>query len=176
MTHIDELTDYLAGAGLPSPVETSTHSIVDVAGTLARWLGGESDSHVPGLSRRVSAARGIVLIVADGLGVEQPDRTVPDGFLREAMADELRSVFPSTTATALTSLASATWAGVHGVTGWWTHLPALSRTLCALTYSERGTGVRADHLGVRMSDIVATRSLYRTDRADVLSLQMSPSA
>ena len=67
MTHIDELTDYLAGAGLLSPVETSTHSIVDVAGTLARWLGGESDSHVPGLSRRVSAARGIVFIVADGL-------------------------------------------------------------------------------------------------------------
>ncbi|MFO7780913.1 MAG: alkaline phosphatase family protein [Spirochaetia bacterium] len=184
-----ELSRFMETAGLLSPRDPDVANIVDLAGTIAGWLGGmafasagaKSGGSLPAagagrppridrLSQHLSRVRGIVFVIADGLGVEQIEKSAPGGFLKGAMRSELRSVYPSTTATALTSLASARWAGIHGVTGWWTHIPRLARTLCAVSFSERGTNADAGALRIDMGEIVPVGSMYQTDLVAVSSL------
>ena len=64
----------------------------------------------------------LVLILADGLGLEMLEREAAARTLREHLRSELRTVFPSSTAVALTSLATGEWPARHAVTGWWTYL------------------------------------------------------
>ena len=63
-----------------------------------------------------------MLILADGLGLEMLEREAAARTLREHLRSELRTVFPSSTAVALTSLATGEWPARHAVTGWWTYL------------------------------------------------------
>ena len=184
-----ELSGFIAEAQLLSPRDPDVANIVDLAGSIAGWLGGPAVAsggarsvgsppaararrtpRIDRLSQQLSRVRGVVFVIADGLGVEQIETSAPGGFLAGTMRSELRSVYPSTTATALTSLASATWAGTHGVTGWWTHIPRLARTLCAVTFSERGTNADAGALRVDMGEIVPVGSMYQTDMVAVSSL------
>ena len=181
----DELSHFLADQGLLSPSSANVPSIVDLAGTISKLIGPGPElsasargagplresgpgpesrtgprPELPGLSERLEQYRGVVFVIADGLGIEQMEHIIPNGFLASTLLREMRSVHPSTTATALTSLATARWAGTHGVTGWWTHLPHLSRTICPLTFRERATGVYGSSLGLDMGDIVSAPSLY----------------
>jgi len=72
------------------------------------------------------AARSAIVIVADGLG--RANLTARSGyarFLTDRMTkkDAARTVFPSTTAAALTSLLTATPPGVHGIVGYRIRIP-----------------------------------------------------
>ena len=58
----------------------------------------------------------------DGMGVNLlQQHLAPEHFLRAAVdrsSTSLRAVFPATTPAALTTLATATWPGQHGLPGW----------------------------------------------------------
>lgn len=81
------------------------HRIVD---ELTQLLGGTKRSHV-------------ILILCDGMGNNILDRHLKDKAAilhRFNRPNMLRSVFPSTTPAALTTLATAQWPGQHGAPGW----------------------------------------------------------
>ncbi len=65
-----------------------------------------------------SEARSIVLLVLDGVGMAQLDMLPADSFLRRHCAATLTSVFPSTTAAAITTFMTARSPAAHGLTGW----------------------------------------------------------
>lgn len=95
-------------------------SIVDLMGSVVRARGGHAAG--PGL-RDVDVsgwrdARTIVLLVLDGVGMAQLDALPADGFLRRHCADSLTSVFPSTTAAAITTFMTARAPVEHGLIGW----------------------------------------------------------
>jgi hypothetical protein len=69
-------------------------------------------------------------------------------FFKQHLAVELRSVFPSSTAPALTSIATGAWPAQHGVPGWWTHLPDAGITATILPFTERFTKEDARKRGV----------------------------
>ncbi|KAL7530103.1 hypothetical protein ACHAXR_004983 [Thalassiosira sp. AJA248-18] len=71
--------------------------------------------------------RHIVLILCDGMGnsilrdtlsSDDDDNDASSFFARNNQPSRLRAVFPSTTPAALTTLATATWPGRHGMPGW----------------------------------------------------------
>ena len=138
------------------------------AGTLLR-----PDPGVPNLvdvSRAVAAAGGItnialspfaselattlaerdhlVLILADGLGLEMLDREPSARTLRDNNRSEVRTVFPSSTAVALTSLATGAWPATHAVTGWWTHIEEIGGPATILQYRRRSDDRTLTDLGV----------------------------
>jgi len=78
-----------------------------------------------------------VFVLVDGLGMNLIEGLPADAFLRSRPAVELRAVFPSSTAPALTSIATARWPAEHAVTGWWTYLPDAGVTATILPYIER---------------------------------------
>jgi len=67
-----------------------------------------------------SGRKHIVLILCDGMGNSILQNTLnKQSFLnRNNQTQRLRAVFPSTTPAALTSLATASWPGIHGMPGW----------------------------------------------------------
>ena len=124
-------------------------SLVDLAS--AFWAAAE----VPGimlthaaeqLRSRIGAPRHLVLVVADGLGLDLLESMPAASFLWQRLAGAVTSVFPSTTAVALSSVYTATWPGAHGVTGHWMLGPGTAGPMTVLTFSKRGNHVdlRAD--------------------------------
>jgi hypothetical protein len=120
-------------------------SIVDLMGSVARARGGYAAG--PGL-RDVDVsgwhdARTIVLLVLDGVGMAQLDTAPEDGFLRRHCAGSLTSVFPSTTAAAITTFMTGSAPAVHGLTGWHVRCdePGLDgRVMAILPVTLRGGG------------------------------------
>jgi hypothetical protein len=64
-------------------------------------------------------------------------RLPPTSFLVSHLKREIHATCPSTTACALTSVATAHWPNRHGVSGWFTHLPDLGFTATILPFAER---------------------------------------
>ncbi len=72
------------------------------------------------LDKRLSKFyKNIVLIVLDGMGTDMMERNLPYGnFLRKNFVQNLTSVFPSTTASAMTSYYTGVSPNEHGWLGW----------------------------------------------------------
>src|SRR5581483_11233610 len=125
-------------------------STVHLARALASMAGATVD--IDGPARRVLEAIGeadhIVFVLADGLGMDLVETRDAVSVLRRGLAMELRSVFPSSTAPALTSLATGLWPGEHAVTTWQVYLPDLQRHVTSLPYVERFSEKPADEVGV----------------------------
>ena len=97
------------------------HSIVNLAATLAEFLGQETKHAVlPELAKKLAAGyQNVVYLVIDGMGSRILPKHLPEkSFLRRHQIDELTSVFPSTTAAATTSLISALTPAEHGWFAW----------------------------------------------------------
>ncbi len=95
----------------------------------------------------------LVFILIDGLGVDLLERCAPKGFLAGHRVAELRSVFPSTTAAALTSLATAEYPARHGIPGWWIFLEPYELTATVLPYQERFSDLDLRELGVDPGEV-----------------------
>lgn len=142
---------------------------VDLFQAMARIAGGRPDGDVS-RTRPVEELIGhhdhYLFVLVDGLGLSLAPRFPAGGFLANAEQHELRSVFPSTTAVALTSLATGAWPADHGLAGWFTYFPEHRRVLAPLLFRERGTDVDARELGLVLPDIVRSTpmlgSFFRT--------------
>jgi len=67
-------------------------------------------------------SKNIVLIVLDGLGYEYLTKHCKDTFLAKNISGRITSVFPSTTAAAVTTFLTGLAPQEHGITGWFMHL------------------------------------------------------
>jgi Type I phosphodiesterase / nucleotide pyrophosphatase len=123
------------------------------------------------LRDRIGDAQHLVFALVDGLGMNALGQLDPSAFLRRHLDRELRAVFPSTTASALTSLATGAWPGQHGIPGWWTHLPEYGLTSTVLPFVERFGGQPLSELGVtpeRVFELPALASRYARDARVVI--------
>ena len=89
------------------------------------------------LISEIGQAPHIVFILLDGLGMNIISRLPPESFLKQHVRLVMRATSPSTTACALTSIATGHWPGQHGITGWFTYLPEHSLTITPLPFTER---------------------------------------
>ncbi len=109
----------LAPMSLSLPADPpGARSLTGVVPELVRSLSGERGWFGP--------ARSAVLVLVDGLGRGNlAARAGHARFLTSQMAkkDAVRTVFPATTATALTSLLTGVDAGVHGIVGYRARIP-----------------------------------------------------
>ena len=83
-------------------------------------------------------ARHVVLLVIDGLGQRTLASSPAGGHLRRHQVSTLRSVFPSTTATAITTFMTGLAPAQHGLTGWHMYLDEIADTLAILPLTSRG--------------------------------------
>ena len=103
----------------------------------------------------LSAARNVVLVLIDGLGYTDLGSHGAGSSLASRLADRITSVFPSTTASAITTTFTGLSPAEHGLTGWYTWFPEAGTIAAALPFKPRGEGESLEQRGI------APASLYR---------------
>ncbi|MBI4987303.1 MAG: alkaline phosphatase family protein [Rhodocyclales bacterium] len=88
----------------------------------------------------LDTARNIVLLVIDGLGYNYLQRHGAGGHLHGHLHSRLTSVFPSTTASAVTTYLSGLAPQQHALTGWHMYFSELDAIAAVLPLRPRGTG------------------------------------
>jgi hypothetical protein len=123
---------------------------------------------------RLAAARNIVLLIIDGLGDGYLRRKGAGGELARRRLGAITSVFPSTTASAITTSYTGCTPLEHGLTGWHTYFGAAGCVAAPLPFRSRGDelplGARGVHAGdlfcaAPLFDALAVRPIVVTDRA-----------
>ena len=143
------------------------NSIVNLMASIEIALGSDNE-YVPlaGLEiEQLTAARTIVLLVIDGLGYHYlNDRGEHTNLTRQARAP-LTTVFPATTAAAITSFLTASAPQQHAHTGWFTYFEEVQRVVAGLPCTVRGNG--APISGRKLGKLFDAQSLFqRSDRSN----------
>ncbi|MEA3638473.1 MAG: alkaline phosphatase family protein [Lamprobacter sp.] len=105
-------------------------------------------------------ARHLVLLVIDGLGDDWLQRRSPDGPLVRHRLGALTSVFPSTTASAITSYLTGDAPQQHAMTGWHMWLSELGAVLAVLPGTPRYGGSGYRQAGIDVQQLYRHRSLF----------------
>lgn len=125
-----------------------------------------------GLANRVvagaiSEARHIVLLLLDGFGERQLQTLRPGGALAACRAGSLHSVFPTSTAPAITSFATGRFPGQHANPGWFCWSETHAAAVRTLPMDVRGSPTRA----LDSASLWDWQSASLGSRAPVVSLQ-----
>ena len=148
-------------------------NIVDLSTAMFEWAGvpdldiGENAERT---GEALSDVRQLVFVVADGLGMNFINRLEPNSFLRRHLLMELHTVFPSTTSSAFTSLATATWPNRHSIIGWDMYLEEVDAVATILKFERRHDGKPLGKLGVREDQAYPATSLFGAMPSDLLSI------
>ena len=147
-------------------------SFVDLAQALATLNGLGSGKERP-QTREILDTIGetdhLIFVLVDALGIHFVEDLPEDSFLRSNLKQGIRSVYPSSTAPALTSLATAVWPGSHAVTAWWTHLPEFDLTATILPFVDRVTGEDLSKKNITMEKAFPQISLSARFKRNVRS-------
>ena len=148
-------------------------NLVDLA-RAAAWLAGSGDVTMTAGSRRIAKLIGpsqhLVLVLADGFGMDLLEAMDRDSFAPSHLATELQTVFPSTTSAALTSLATAEWPVTHAVLGWFLYLPEVDAVTTILPFVRRSDEASLTTLGVTPAQAFPIRPAISGMRSRPLSL------
>ncbi|MGB7156590.1 MAG: alkaline phosphatase family protein [Tepidisphaeraceae bacterium] len=127
-----------------------------------------------GIADVIGAAEHLVFVLLDGLGMNTLSRLPKESFLRRQYRMTLNATCPSTTACALTSIATADYPNHHGVTGWFTHLPELDITIIPLPFVERFNKRPLTERGLRPEDVFPLRAIESRMTHQSLTLLPAP--
>ncbi|SEP75352.1 Type I phosphodiesterase / nucleotide pyrophosphatase [Ectothiorhodospira magna] len=116
--------------------------------SLISGLGGTPSCHKPLLAlppEEVARHRHVVLVVVDGLG-DQFLQTRPAPFLNGHRRTGIHAVFPTTTATGVTTFLTGDAPAQHGLTGWHIHFRELGAVMAVLPGKPRYGGSGYDQV------------------------------
>ena len=143
-------------------------SFVDLVCAVQRAAGAPTPAtpHTETISSHLFDRPHLVLVLVDGMGMSAlRDPAVAD--LRERVRLEIDSVFPATTACAMTTVATGLWPGQHGVPGWWAYLAEHDLPVTVLPFEERRSGRRLRRHGVQVPDIWPQPSRFAEAAGDM---------
>ncbi len=148
--------------------------IVNIMSSIGQALGAEPGIYppLPGLDGRL-ASRRIVLVVIDGLGYDFL-KTQPDTLLARHLAGRITTVFPSTTATAITTYHTGMAPQQHAITGWFTWFRELGSVAAVLPFRPRLGGGSYGEVGVSPGQLLGAGPF--AERIKVPSHAVSPAA
>ncbi len=104
-------------------------------------------------------SRKVVLLVIDGLGHDFLLETARDGAMHAHLRGSMTSVFPSTTATAITTFLTGCAPRQHALTGWYMWFKELGLVAAPLPFTTRAGGVSLAGTGVDARRLFASRPL-----------------
>jgi predicted AlkP superfamily pyrophosphatase or phosphodiesterase len=151
-------------------------SILNLVASITTALGAPEGPY-PGLRRPdllelLGSRDRVVLIVVDGLGHRHLTHGYPGSSLGQYLRGSLTSVFPSTTATAITAFMTGLAPAQHGITGWHMYIPEVDAIGAVLPLRTRSPDRPLTALGLDPERFYDQRSLF--DRLPVRSFVVSP--
>ena len=113
----------------------------------------------------VADARHVVLLVIDGLGRAQLE-VGPAPALRASLRGTMTSVFPSTTASAVTTFLTGLAPAEHAVTGWFMWLREIDSIVAPLPFTTRAGNAGLTARGVEPAGVFVGPTVFERVRAD----------
>ncbi len=108
-------------------------SIVNLISSIQKSFGAKSVyKPLKGFNISSLKNKNVVLIVIDGLGYEYLKKYGKNSFLARNLKQKITSVFPSTTASAFTSLTTGVAPQQHGLTGWFMYSQEIDNIIAPL--------------------------------------------
>jgi len=123
-------------------------------------------------AQALSGARNIVLLVIDGLGYDYLTRAGAGSALHRHLKTRLTSVFPSTTATAVSTLLTGVGPQQHALTGWHAWLRELGCLAATLRFRPRHGGEPLSKAGIDPRSVFTAEPMF--DRLAAKSYVVSP--
>ena len=120
---------------------------------------------------RMAWATNIVFLLVDGLGYNYLCDVGRNGALADHLAGRITSVFPSTTATAITSSFTGLMPQEHAMTGWFCWFPEGDVVAAPLPFRRRGDDCPLTHLAIEPRRIFSLAPLL--DRLQVRTVIVS---
>ena len=108
---------------------------------------------------RLRESTNIVLFVIDGLGYEFLIKHGAGSFLYKNMCNKITSVFPSTTATGVTTFVTGLAPQQHAITGWFMLLKELGMVVRILPFNTRCGNFPLSEINIDPSSILSSQSL-----------------
>lgn len=153
----------------PVPASAAPHVLPDYAGggllNLVASLAAARGAQVlhPTLAslppQDIAEARNVVFLLVDGLGLGALTRAGPDLALARHLHGAITSVFPSTTAAAITTSFTGLAPVEHGLTGWHIHLAEAGGVVAPLPFHTRGDHRPLGAIGVTTAAILPPHPL-----------------
>jgi arylsulfatase A-like enzyme len=143
--------------------------------TLMLGLGGSAPLYPPLRDLppdTVRAARNVVLIVLDALGHGYLTRNAPASALARHLVGRMTSVFPATTATAITTFLTGDAPQQHGLTGWHMYLRELGVVATVLPFRPRYGGPPFSQAGISAAALFGHVPVF--DRMAVAAYAVAP--
>jgi len=124
-------------------------SLVNLVASIVQARGGEPRHPVLAAlpAAELSEAENIVLVIIDGLGDHYLARCGAGGELARRRRASITSVFPSTTASAITTSYTGRTPLEHGLTGWFTYFGAAGCVASPLQFRSRGENLPLQQRG-----------------------------
>jgi hypothetical protein len=150
-------------------------SLVNLVASIVAACGGEPRHPVLAAlpAAELSGAENIVLVIIDGLGDRYLARRGAGGELDRRRRASITSVFPSTTASAITTSYTGRTPLEHGLTGWFTYFGAAGCVASPLQFRSRGENLPLQQRGLfpgsafpapSVFEALAVRSIVVTSR------------
>jgi Type I phosphodiesterase / nucleotide pyrophosphatase len=108
----------------------------------------------------IAGARNVVLLIVDGLGDRYLTRRGAGSELERRRRGAITSVFPSTTASAITTSYTGCAPLEHGLTGWFTYFGAAGCVAAPLPFRSRGDYRPLQRRGIGTAAIYASGSMF----------------
>ncbi|MFP4079856.1 MAG: alkaline phosphatase family protein [Ectothiorhodospira sp.] len=159
---------------LPKPPDYVGRNLANLMASLSAGLGGPMPDQGPLAvlpPEAVGGHRHVVLVLVDGLG-DAFLRGHPAPFLNGHRLAGIESVFPTTTASGITTVLTGDTPATHGLTGWHVHFRELGAVLAVLPGMPRYGGVDYDQAGVDLDRLLGHHPFF--DRLPVSCAQVSP--
>ncbi len=148
-------------------------NIVDLANAIAHLAGGKRARTTGGseaIARLIGPTDHLVFIAADGFGASLLESLDGNGVIGTKRATAIRTVFPSTTASAFTSFATGEWPGSHGAVGWYTYLPHIETVGTIIPFVRSADGTPLAELGLPLEKAFPVPSIFASVHSQALSL------
>jgi len=140
--------------------EPTLVSLINALHSLAKNEKNSSDPSINQLKKDIGEYEHYVFILIDGLGANLLNQLSPNGLLKNSLYKIIRTVFPSTTASAITSLTTGAYPSTHSITGWWTYLPQYNLTSTVLPFVERFSGNSLSKYFIKTEEVFLLPSLF----------------
>src|SRR3954470_3475498 len=137
-------------------------SLVNLMSSIVASRGGAPLHRVLDFPLQIDAARNVVLLIVDGLGDNLLARRGSGGELARRRRGAITSVFPSTTASAITTSYTGRTPLEHGVTGWFTLFSQAGCVAAALPFRSRGDMLPLSARGVAAEQIYTAQSFFES--------------
>jgi hypothetical protein len=173
VSDVRRLEEAFASGTLLRP-DAAVPNTVDLARAVAFRCGVEVEltANARAIADDVGGHDHLVFVLVDGLGMHLLDHEHAGGFLQTRVVRTLRAVFPTSTAPALTSIATGAWPSEHAVPGWFTYLPDANITAVILPFVERFSRQDAHTHGATLESAFPIPSL--SSRGNREQLRVTP--